>query len=154
MTTFSDQLAADSIALHPRILLSTSILSFSSASLESVVTSLGSFILLTHRLAASPSSPDAFGSSSPSQLLQETLPILMLALSGGDSQQCGGGAKGVGVDEALFWTWWCVEAAVQAPGAHGVDEGVLFTLVEVRRSHPLFVSYRYMASCSGRGDLN
>lgn len=124
-------LAADSITLHPRILLSTSILSFSSASLESVVTSLGSFILLTHRLAASPSSPDAFGSSSPSQLLQETLPILMLALSGGDSQECGGGAKGVGVDEALFWTWWCVEAAVQAPGAHGVDEGVLFTLVEL-----------------------
>lgn len=53
--------------------------------------------------------------------------ILMLARSSGDA----GGEAQAGVQEALFWAWWCVEGAIRGPGSTGVAEEVLFPLIEV-----------------------
>lgn len=49
----------------------------------------------------------------------------MTAFGAGDP---GEGAK-VGEDEALFWTWWCVQGATRE--GEDLDESILFTLVEV-----------------------
>lgn len=94
----------------------------SGTSLDSASTSLGSFSLLAHHLFANSNIRPSSLSESSSALLSATLPLLMISFAGE------GGTR-LGIDESLFWVWWCVEGALRE--GEEMEDGILFPLVEV-----------------------
>lgn len=116
------QKTSNALSLTPKILFANS---------TSTTPSIGSFHLLCHFLHLQPSlhpltlSP----STSSSELLSSSLPLLFLALS---SLTEGNNAR-IGQDETLFWCWWCLQWGLKT-GGENIEEGLLFTLVEVRFS--------------------
>lgn len=93
--------------------------------------SLGAFIILAHDLATLPNLRPTTLRDNSSVLISKTLRLLMSALGAGEP----GETIKLGEDEALFWTWWCVQGAVRE--GEELEESVLFTLVEVRPSRLL-----------------
>jgi hypothetical protein len=95
------------------------------------ISSLGAFILLAHDLASSPNlRPSTLGDNS-SVLISKTLRLLMSAFGVGDPDE----TIKLGEDEALFWSWWCVQGAVKE--GEELDESLFFALVEVSVSFSL-----------------
>ncbi|KAK4703685.1 hypothetical protein P7C70_g2532, partial [Phenoliferia sp. Uapishka_3] len=120
--------AANTVGLHPPALLAEVLKSSSPSSPETSATSAGLFILLTHVLASqNPSAKSVSASFSTPQLLERTRTILISALSSGEEDS----GSQVGVDEALFWVWWCVEEAIRRPTPPSISEETLFPLIEL-----------------------
>ncbi|GAA5900067.1 hypothetical protein JCM5296_002046 [Sporobolomyces johnsonii] len=88
----------------------------------------GSFVLLVHYLALYPGTKSTdFGDASPNDLLSTTMGLIRAPFQGEVAVQ-------LGEDETLFWMWWCVEKQLQLTLDEGVEETVLFPLVEILSS--------------------
>ncbi|KAM0748113.1 hypothetical protein T439DRAFT_74261 [Meredithblackwellia eburnea MCA 4105] len=97
----------------------------------------GSFILLTHLLSAESLPPNPnIPPFELANLLRKTMHIVLASLSTGATG--GRTIPGVvGVDEALFWCWWCVEVSIMSADGREEDtiaEENVFSLVEVLSS--------------------
>lgn len=114
------------LGLDPKCLLAQatqySKLQPDTTSLISASTSLGSFTLLAHHLFSESNIRPSSLSDSSSALLSATLPLLMMSLTGE-------GGKRLGIDEGLFWVWWCVEGALRE--GEEMEDGNIFSLIEV-----------------------
>ncbi|GAA5845335.1 hypothetical protein JCM11251_007998 [Rhodosporidiobolus azoricus] len=88
---------------------------------------IGAFVLLVHHLALSTSSASPPYSSplseTPSELVSQTLGVLKMPFDSAMNR--------VGEDERLWWMWWCVERQVAEGKGEGLEEEVLFPLVEL-----------------------
>ncbi|GAA5919491.1 hypothetical protein JCM1841_002233 [Sporobolomyces salmonicolor] len=85
----------------------------------------GSFVLLVHYLALHPSTKSTdFADSSPNDLLSVTMGLIRAPFEGEVAGQ-------LGEDEMLFWMWWCVDRQLQLTPEEGIEERVLFPLVEI-----------------------
>ncbi|GAA5960256.1 hypothetical protein JCM21900_002442 [Sporobolomyces salmonicolor] len=88
----------------------------------------GSFVLLVHYLALDNLDPSTksidFADSSPNDLLSATMGLIRAPFQGEVAGQ-------LGEDEILFWMWWCVDRQLQLTPEEGIEERVLFPLVEI-----------------------